>query len=214
MTSLSTVDPAVSRPRMWVVPGKVGAVRDADEPGHARRVMPQHLMCTDRTVIAAYGAAEDAYFTWLDDVTDHLRDLGADPADVRAFYSHDGYTTIAVPVIDPVPAGWMVHPTGGALRPLPGPEGEPAREWLDVWGTRAEPIRVLVARGLPALAGTPGPPRTWARPVEHVFDDVVVVSTGTADRFEGRVGPGWSPIPTALFRAILVEHGVAPTVAA
>jgi hypothetical protein len=176
--------------------------------------MPQHMMCTDRAVIAAYGAAEDAYFTWLDDVTDHLRDLGADPAAVRAFYSHDGYTTIAVPVIEPVPAGWMVHPAGGGLRPLPGPEGDPAREWLDRWETRAEPIRVLVAHGLPPLTWSPGPPGTLGRPVEHVFDDVVVVSTGEAAQFEGRVGPAWSPIPTALFEAILVEHGIAPTVAA
>ena len=180
--------------------------------------MPQHLMCTDRAVIAAYGAAEDTYFTWLDDVTDHLRDLGADPADVRAFYSHDGYTTIAVPVIDPVPAGWMVHPAGSTLCPVPGAAGESARDWLDRWETRAEPIRALVTHGLPPLAYTPpdgpGAEGTFGRPDEHVFDDVVVVTTGAADRFEGRVGAAWSPIPRALFEAILVEHGVAPTVAA
>lgn len=179
--------------------------------------MPQHLMCTDRALIAAYGAAEDAYFTWLDDVTDHLRDLGADPAAVRAFYAHDGWTTIAVPVIDPPPPGWRVHPAGGTLRPLAGPAGAPARAWLDRWGSRAEPVRVLVAHGLPALACTPGragEPGVWARPVEHVFDDVVVVGTGGAERFEGRVGAAWSPIPGALFRAILEEHGVAPWVAA
>jgi len=179
--------------------------------------MPQHLMCTDRTVIAAYGAAEDVYFTWLDDVTDHLRDLGADPAAVRAFYSHDGWTTISVPLIDPVPAGWTVHRAGTSLCPLPGPEGDAARDWLDRWETRPEPIRVLVAHGLPALAWTPGPPGapgTFGRPVEHVFDDVVVVTTGAADRFEGRVGAAWSAIPGALFDAILTEHGVAPTVAA
>jgi hypothetical protein len=179
--------------------------------------MPQQLMCTDRALIAAYGAAEDAYFDWLDDVTDHLRDLGADPAAVRAFYSHDGFTTIAVPVIDPRPDGWMAAPGGATMRPVPGPAGEQARAWLDRWETRAEPIRVLVAHGLPAMAYTPGPHGTlgtFARPVEHVFDDVVVVTTGRADRFEGRVGRAWSPIPSALFDAILVEHGVAPTVAA
>ncbi len=179
--------------------------------------MPQQLMCTDRALIAAYGAAEDAYFTWLDDVTDQLRDLGADPAAVRAFYSHDGYTTIEVPLIDPVPAGWMVHPAGASLCPAAGPGGTAAREWLDRWETRAEPIRVLVDHGLPPLAYTPGVPGAagvFARPVEHVFDDVVVVTTGGADRFEGRVGAGWSRIPGALFDAILVEHGVAPTVAA
>lgn len=179
--------------------------------------MPQHLMCTDRAVIAAYGAAEDAYFTWLDDVTDHLRDLGADPAAVRAFYSHDGYTTIAVPLIDPVPRGWMVHPAGTTLRPGPGAEGVRAREWLDRWESHAEPIRALVAHGLPPLAYTPGrsgADGAFGRPVEHVFDDVVVVSTGEADRFEGRPGPVWSAIPSALFQAILVEHGAAPTVAA
>jgi hypothetical protein len=179
--------------------------------------MPQHLMCTDRGLIAAYGAAEDAYFTWLDDVTDQLRDLGADPAEVRAFYSHDGYTTISVPRIDPPPAGWMVRRTGATMCPLPGSEGEPAREWLDRWESHAEPIRVLVAHGLPPLAYTPGAwgaPGELARPVEHVFDDVIVVTTGEAERFEGRVGPAWSPIPGALFDAILVEHGVAPTVAA
>lgn len=179
--------------------------------------MPQQLMCTDRALIAAYGAAEDAYFTWLDDVTDHVRDLGADPASVRAFYSHDGYTTIAVPVIDPVPAGWMVHPAGTALCPVPGPEGEDAREWLDRWESHAEPIRVLVAHGLPPLAYTPGrsgADGVFGRPVEHVFDDVVVVTTGAADRFEGRAGSAWSPIPSGLFEAILVEHGVAPTLAA
>ena len=178
--------------------------------------MPQQLMCTDREPIAAYGAAEDAYFTWLDDVTDHLRDLGADPAAVRAFYSHDGYTTIAVPLIDPAPAGWMVDPTGANMCPRAGMEGEPARDWLEHWGSRAEPIRVLVARGLPPLAYTPASagPGELARPVEHVFDDVIVVTTGKADRFEGPVGSGWSPIPQALFNAILVEHGVAPTVAA
>ena len=179
--------------------------------------MPQQLMCTDRALIAAYGAAEDVYFTWLDDVTDHLRDLGADPSQVRAFYSHDGYTTIAVPLIDPVPAGWIVHRSGTSLCPAPGPDGEPAREWLDRWETRAEPIRVLVAGGLPPLAytpGRPGAPAAFGRPVEHVFDDVVVVTTGHADRFEGRVGAAWSPIPSALFDAILAEHGASPTVAA
>jgi hypothetical protein len=179
--------------------------------------MPQQLMCTDRAVIAAYGAAEDAYFTWLDDVTDHLRDLGADPAAVRAFYSHEGYTTIEVPVIDPAPDGWTVHPNGVAMRPLPGAAGRRAREWLDRWQTRAEPIRVLVGHGLPPLAysaGSPGVPGVFGRPVEHVFDDVVVVTTGGADRFEGRAGPAWSAIPGALFEAILREHGVAPTVAA
>jgi hypothetical protein len=179
--------------------------------------MPQQLMCTDRALIAAYGAAEEAYFTWLDDVTDNLRDLGADPAAVRAFYSHDGYTTIEVPVIDPVPAGWMVHPAGAALYPLPGAAGRPAREWLNRWETRPEPIRALVTHGLPPLAytpGRPGVPGRFARPVEHVFDDVVVVTTGAAARFEGRVGPAWSAIPHALLDAILTEHGVAPTVAA
>lgn len=179
--------------------------------------MPEQLMCTDRAVIAAYEAAEDAYFTWLDDVTDHLRDLGADPAAVRAFYSHDGYTTIAVPVIDPVPAGWTVHPSGTTLRPSPGREGDGARDWLDRWETRAEPVRALVAHGLPALAFTPGAAGTsgvLARPVEHVFDDVVVVTSGRAARFEGRVGAAWSPIPAALFDAILEEHGVTPRVAA
>jgi len=179
--------------------------------------MPQHLMCTDRALIADYGAAEDAYFTWLDDVTDQLRDLGADPAAVRAFYSHDGYTTIAVPVIDPVPDGWTLHPAGATLRPLPGPRGEPARRWLETWECHGEPIRSLVAHGLPPLAYTPGPsgsPGVLARPVEHVFDDVIVVTTGHADRFEGRVGAAWSSIPRALFDAILVEHGVAPPVAA
>jgi hypothetical protein len=179
--------------------------------------MPQQLMCTDRALITAYGAAEDVYFTWLDDVTDHLRDLGADPTAVRAFYSHDGYTTITVPVIDPVPAGWVVHPSGDCLRPAPGAAGRRAREWLDRWETRAEPIRVLVAGGLPPLAFTParpGAPAVFGRPVEHVFDDVVVVTTGHADRFEGPVGPAWSPIPGALFDAILAEHGVSPTVAA
>jgi len=179
--------------------------------------MPQQLMCTDRGLIAAYGAAEDAYFTWLDDVTDHLRDLGADPAAVRAFYSHDGYTTIAVPVISPAPAGWMVHRSGASMCPMPGAEGEPARQWLDAWESRAEPIRVLVAHGLPPLAYTPGAsggPGVLGRPVEYVFDDVIVVTTGRAERFEGRVGAAWSRIPGALFDAILVEHGVAPTVAA
>jgi hypothetical protein len=179
--------------------------------------MPQQLMCTDRTAIAAYGAAEDAYFTWLDDVTDHLRDLGADPAAVRAFYSHDGWTTIEVPVIDPVPAGWVVRPGRTAMGPAPGDAGRAAREWLDRWETHPEPIRALVEHGLPPLAYTPGPAGAdgvFRRPVEHVFDDVVVVSTGSADRFEGRAGPAWCPIPAALFRAILREHGVAPTVAA
>jgi hypothetical protein len=179
--------------------------------------MPQQLMCTDRAVIAAYGAAEDDYFTWLDDVTDHLRDLGADPAEVRAFYSHEGWTTIEVPVIAPTPTGWMVHPSRAAMCPLPGDDGRAAREWLDRWQSRAEPLRVLVAHGLPPLAWTPGPPGspgTFGRVVEHVFDDVVVVSTGAADRFEGRAGPAWSAIPGALFDAILAEHGVAPTVAA
>lgn len=179
--------------------------------------MPQQLMCTDRAVIAAYEAAEDAYFTWLDDVTDHLRDLGADPAAVRAFYSHDGYTTIAVPVIDPVPAGWEVHRSGVALAPVPGVAGDRAREWLDRWESRPEPVRALVAHGLPPLTFTPGFAGTagvLGRPVEHVFDDVVVVTSARADRFEGRVGAAWSPIPAALFDAILTEHGVAPTVAA
>lgn len=179
--------------------------------------MPQQLMCTDRALIAAYGAAEDAYFTWLDDVTDHVRDLGADPSSVRAFYTHDGYTTITVPVIDPVPPGWTVHPAGTGLCPSAGAAGEPARRWLDEWGTRPEPIRVLVRHGLPALAYTPGPAGTlgtFGRPVEHVFDDVIVVTTAGADRFEGRVGPAWTRIPPALFDAILAEHGVAPTVAA
>lgn len=179
--------------------------------------MPQQLMCTDRAVIAAYGAAEDAYFTWLDDVTDQLRDLGADPAAVRAFYSHDGYTTIEVPVMDPAPAGWMAHPAGTTMRPVPGADGRRARQWLDRWEAHAEPIRVLVAHGLPPLAYTPAPSGgggSFGRPVEHVFDDVVVVTTGEADRFEGRAGAAWSPIPTALFDAILLEHGVAPTAAA
>lgn len=179
--------------------------------------MPQHLMCTDRGLIALYGAAEDAYFTWLDDVTDHLRDLGADPSAVRAFYSHDGYTTISVPRIEPAPAGWMAHPTGDGMRPLPGTDGEPAREWLDRWESRAEPIRVLVAHGLPPLTYTPGSggaPGALGRPVEHVFDDVIVVTTGRAERFEGRVGAAWSAIPSALSDAILVEHGVQPAVAA
>jgi hypothetical protein len=180
--------------------------------------MPQHLMCTDRRLIAAYGVAEDAYFTWLDDVTDHLRDLGADPSEVRAFYSHDGYTTITVPLIDPAPPGWTVHPTRGAtMCPKPGAEGELAQDWLDTWESHAEPIRVLVAEGLPPLtstSGTMGMPGVLGRPTEHVFDDVIVVTTGRADRFEGRVGAAWSRIPQALFDAILVEHGVAPTVAA
>ena len=78
----------------------------------------------------------------------------------------------------------------------------------------ADSTQVLVAHGLPPLTWSPGPPGTLGRPVEHVFDDVVVVSTGEAAQFEGRVGPAWSPIPTALFEAILVEHGIAPTVAA
>ena len=179
--------------------------------------MPQHLMCTDIGLIAAYGAAEDAYFTWLDDVTDQLRDLGADPAQVRAFYSHDGYTTIAVPVIHPAPDGWMVHPSHATMCPLPGTDGESAREWLDQWESHAEPIRVLVAHGLPPLAYTPGAraePGVLGRPVEHVFDDVIVVTTGKSDRFEGRIGAAWNLIPRALFDAILVEHGIAPTVAA
>ncbi|GAA2727127.1 hypothetical protein [Cellulomonas aerilata] len=179
--------------------------------------MPEHLMCTDRAVISAYGAADDAYVTWLDDVTDQLRDLGADPAAVRAFYSHDGYTTIEVPVIDPAPVGWMVHPGGTEMCPLPGAAGQGAREWLDRWETHPEPIRVLVAHGLPPLAYTPGDagrPGAFARPIEVVFDDVVLVTTGVADRFQGRVGPAWSPIPGALLDAILVEHGEAPTVAA
>ena len=178
--------------------------------------MPQQLMCTDRGLIGAYGAAEDAYFTWLDDVTDHLRDLGADPAAVRAFYSHDGYTTIAVPVIDPAPPGWVRHPANATMRPLPGPDGERAQEWLDRWESRAEPIRVLVAHGLPPLAYSPAPagPGVLARPIEHVFEDVIIVTTGKADRFQGPVGSAWSPIPESLFNAILDEHGVAPTVAA
>jgi hypothetical protein len=74
-----------------------------------------------------------------------------------------------------------------------------------------------VDHGLPPLAYTPGRAGSageFGRPVEHVFDDVVVVTTGEADRFEGRIGAGWSAIPGALFDAILVEHGVAPTVAA
>ncbi|WP_298459416.1 hypothetical protein [uncultured Cellulomonas sp.] len=179
--------------------------------------MSQHLMCTDRAVIAAYGVAEDAYVTWLDEVAEHVRSLGGDPSSVRALYSHDGYTTVEPPALDPVPAGWSVHGAGGALCPVPGPDGERAREWLCGWGTRPEPIRVLVARGLPATAFTPGrsgAPGAFSRPVEHVFDDVVVVTTGGADRFVGPVGPRWSRIPGALFDAVLREHGVRPDVAA
>lgn len=184
--------------------------------------MPQHLMCTDRAVIAAYGLAEERYFTWLDDVTDGVRDLGIDPASVRAFYSFDGFTTVQVPVVEPVPAGWAVDPAGPALRPAAGAVGAaggaggvPA--WMAGGGTRPEPIRALVEHGLPALAFTPGRcgvRGSFSRPAEHVFDDVVVVTTGDAHRFHREAGALWSPIPRALLDAILVEHGVPPAAAA
>ena len=180
--------------------------------------MSEHLMCTDREVIAAYGEAEDAYFTWLDDVTDRLRDLGADPAQVRAFYSHDGYTTIEVPLIEPAPAGWVPRADRSGMRPAPGADGDAARAWLTRWATRADPVRALVDRGLPPMAHTPGAPlggpAGHGRVAEHVFDDVVVVSTGRHARFHGAAGPGWTPIPTTLFDAVLAEHEAPATAVA
>ena len=167
-------------------------------------------MCTDRDVIAGYAAAEDAYFTWLDDVTDQLRDLGADPAQVRAFYSYDGFTTVSVPHIEPAPPGWVVRADGTTMVPAPGAAGGDARAWLTRWATHADPIRALVAHGLPQMTYSPAGPfadaDSYGRPVEHVFDDVAVVSTGARDQFVTVAGPLWTPIPQGLFEAILAEH--------
>lgn len=170
--------------------------------------MSKALICTDPQVIADFRVAEQEYERWHAAMLVAVSELGADIENLRAFFSFDGWVSVSVPRIEPAPDGWVWLKTKRRMAPVRGAAGDAARAWLETVGTGQLAIRALIGHGRPRHSRTPprGGVGYTGRVSVHVFDDVVVASSGSCEMFGEAFGEKWMEIPMSTFHLIVEEH--------